>query len=411
MSQKKLLDYLDRTGLSTPEQEVSFITDEPKIPYFVALPSDFADKKYSTKDCYGQGYHPDSILARIKAKAELLERLCLDNPQTSKLISSKYIQNNNFIDPGVFCCYSERQIGDQESFKQNCRNNTYSWFEVDDFLNQKKVMLPAQLIFISRLFDHEFEIRKERISTGAAFGKKGTGQAFQSGLLETIERDSCIHAYLTKRKCSRIVGLKGKLKDLENYMKRYNLEPFIFDVTSDLGIPTALTVVIDRTGIGPAVEVGSATSFSYDEAIYKSMLESIQCRRYSRLFTDQRFPNGPPNENEIFSLDNRFVYWHPIDRIKDIAFWIDSDKIIEHSDIPSNVCNFETALKRLKEKNFNLFFADITLPELECNGLEVVKAIIPELHPLYLDERAKSLFSTHYGEIKDDKTLKPHPLT
>jgi hypothetical protein len=54
---------------------------------------------------------------------------------------------------------------------------------------------------------------------------------------------------------------------------------------------------------------------------------------------------------------------------------------------------------------------DITLPEIKRNGFETLKIVIPELHPLYLDEGAKSLYSVHYGEIKDDPTLKPHPVT
>jgi hypothetical protein len=61
--------------------------------------------------------------------------------------------------------------------------------------------------------------------------------------------------------------------------------------------------------------------------------------------------------------------------------------------------------------HFNVFVADITLPEIKEKGFEVLKVVIPELHPLYLDENAKALYSIHYGQIKEDKTLKPHPFT
>ena len=40
------------------------------------------------------------------------------------------------------------------------------------------------------------------------------------------------------------------------------------------------------------------------------------------------------------------------------------------------------------EKNYHVYVADITIDELKCVGFEVLKVIIPELHPLYLDERA-----------------------
>jgi len=50
------------------------------------------------------------------------------------------------------------------------------------------------------------------------------------------------------------------------------------------------------------------------------------------------------------------------------------------------------------------------LPEIREKGFQVLKAVIPDLHPMYLSETAKMLYSNHYGNIKDKK-LKPHPLT
>jgi hypothetical protein len=65
----------------------------------------------------------------------------------------------------------------------------------------------------------------------------------------------------------------------------------------------------------------------------------------------------------------------------------------------------------MRRRGYHVFVADMTLPVIKEKGFEAVKVVIPELHPLYLDERAKALFSVHYGSIPDDKTLKPHPLT
>ena len=68
-------------------------------------------------------------------------------------------------------------------------------------------------------------------------------------------------------------------------------------------------------------------------------------------------------------------------------------------------------LENVSLRNFNILVTDITLPEIKEQGFESLKVIIPELHPLYLDESAKALYSIHHGEIKDDPTLKPHPVT
>ncbi|MEM3121857.1 MAG: YcaO-like family protein [Candidatus Pacearchaeota archaeon] len=407
---EKLLKSLEEINLSE-EQEVLYLTDEPKIPNFIALPNDFSKIKYYGTESYGQGYHPNKLLSRIKSIAEFLERLCLDNPERERLIESPFKYHKNFIDPSIFCCYSEEQIEDRKSYDNDARSSTYLWFNVFDVLNEKRVLIPAQTIFLKDLFKEEFQLRKERISTGAAFGVKGTNRAFLSGLLEVIERDACIFAYLSHKELPRILEFENEIKDLEDYLRRYNLETIILDATSDPKVPTTICITLDRTGIGPAVEVGSASSLNYREAIYKSMLESIQCRRYARLFNEIRFPRGPPKDNEIFGLDERFVYWHSLERIKDLNFWIESDNKISFSSLKDYSITLEQILKELNKRRFNVFLADISLEEIKNNGFEVKKVIIPEMHPLYLDERAKSLYSVHYGKIKEDTTLKPHPLT
>ncbi|MCH7568625.1 MAG: YcaO-like family protein, partial [Nanoarchaeota archaeon] len=341
-----------------------------------------------------------------------LDRLCLDNPPQSDLTCLPFKEDDILIDPGIFCCYSEEQIGDQEIFREEARSGKYLWFEVKDLINKKKKKIPAQTVFLRwDLFGDEFRIRREEISTGAALGELGTNRAFNSGFLEVIERDACIYAYLSKKDIPRIVDFDGEIKKLEEYLGRYNLEAFVFDASSDLEVPTAISVVIDKTGIGTAVDVGSASDFTYEGAIYKSLLESIQCRRYARLFSDRRFPEGLPEEDEIFSLDHRFVYWHSLERINDLSFWLETKNTIQYSFLKSIVRSPEQILEELRRRNFNVFEVDITLPEIKREGFEVKKVIIPELHPLYLDERAKSLYSIHYGVIKDDHTLKPHPLT
>ena len=398
------LKKLEGAGLSEEAKEVPYITDEPKIPYFLCHPNKKARNKYNAASSFGQGFHPDKGLARIKSLGEFLERLCLDNPQKKELIVSR--KKESFVDPGLFCVYSEEQVPNQEDFIEECRNQPYQWYPVKDLSDESKVYIPAQLIFLSSLFNDEFPIRGERISTGTALGDIRTQRALQGGLLESVERDACISAYLMKRNLQRIAKLPQDIEDLLAYLKRYNLESYIFDTTSDLGIPTSLTITVDRTGIGPAIEIGTASALDYKEAIYKSVLESIQCRRSSRIFGRKQV-----SEKEIFSLDDRFSYWHDLDRIKDLDFLLESKEEINFNDLRASVSDISSPIKMFRRRKYHMFVADITLPEIKEKGFEVLKVIIPELHPLYLDERAKALFSVHYGGIKDNPNLKPHPLT
>ena len=118
-----------------------------------------------------------------------------------------------------------------------------------------------------------------------------------------------------------------------------------------------------------------------------------------------------PNEDEIFDLDSRFYYWHPIERINDITPWIEKSPEVHYSNLNTRKINLVDVLEKLRIKGYHLFVADISLPEIKPYGFEVLKVLIPELHPLYLDEHAKVLYSIHYGEINNNPRLKPHPLT
>ena len=386
-------------------------TDEPKTPGWLCLPSEEAERSLETAEVFGQGFHPDDITARIKAVAECLERLCVYNPDPARFKISTRCPSSERVDPASFRPHSKEQLANLDSYLQPVRNSPYRWLPVTELPSGRSTAVPAQMVFISSIFDDEYPIRKEQITTGTALGVCGTDQALEAGLLEVVERDGCISAYLKKADIPRIVDLPPEIVELVHYFQRYLLEPHLFDVTSDLGIPTVLVITIDRTGIGPAVTVGSRASATFAGAIRGALLESVQCRRTSRVIKSVRFPNGFPSEEEVTSMQQRFYYWYPVERIADLEFWLHTGRRISYCELSSQQTTLSDATATIKGKGYHIFVADITLPEIKQRGFEVLKVVIPELHPLYLDERAKCLYSVHHGEIKDDPSLRPHPLT
>jgi len=406
-----LLADMRSIGLSSPEEKMPEITDEPKIPGFLCFANDYTIKLYNVEGVLGQGFDINSERARIKSLGEFLERLCLNNPLKERVKEKNIFHlNKDFINPALFFCYSQTQMPDKEQVIERMSGEKYSWYPVKDLLTGKERFVPAQMIFLSGTFDDEYPLRKEQTSSGAAFGSKNTGMAVKNGLLELIERDASITSYLMKKEVPIITGFSGEIKTLLEYLKRYRLETYVLDITNDINIPSIISITLDRTGIGDAVSIGSRSDFDYNSAIKGAILESIQCRSTSRI---NRGVNGIDkiSEEKIHTMSDRFEYWSNVDRLNDLDFWLNSDKFVNYEELPNRVVSIEEALNVLKSKNYNIFVADISLPEIEDRGFETVKVIIPQLHPLYLDERAKVLYSIHHGQIKDDPLLKPHPLT
>jgi thiazole/oxazole-forming peptide maturase SagD family component len=411
MKAEETLKILQSINLTKPVEEMVVITDEPKIPGYLCFPSDEAKKVWRTEEVFGQGFHQKRTQAKIRAIGECLERLCLYNPKERGVVA-RYGDHNNQCDPALFFCYSEEQTPFQDDARRELRGSVYQWWPVMNVLTGEKELIPAQLVFLSNVFDEEQAIRKERISTGAAFGPQKNGYAIRAGLMEVIERDACIGTYLTRRKLQKIVDLPCDLEELVAYLQRYQLEPHLFDATTDLEVPTITVVTLDHSGIGAAVNVGSRSALTYKAAIRGALLESIHCRRTSRVMKALNVSETAiPEEDEIFSMDQRFYYWHPVERIADLDGWLKNPRTVKYAELTKKKRTIKGILEEMRRRGYHVFVADMTLPVIKEKGFEAVKVVIPELHPLYLDERAKALFSVHYGSIPDDKTLKPHPLT
>ncbi|MBI2499445.1 YcaO-like family protein [Candidatus Woesearchaeota archaeon] len=405
------LNLLESIGFTDEVEEVVAITDEPKLPSYMCFTNETTKQIYNVDGVLGRGLDIDETSAKIKAVGECLERLCLVNPQEHLFCVSKFDHNHGFLDPAIFDCYAEGQVGNKRKFLTERREGVYKWWPIHDLNSGRTKYIPAQMIFLSDHFKEEIPIRKERISTGAALGPIDGGLALKNGLLEVVERDACISAYLTRRKVKRIVNPPEDVKNLVRYLQRYRIETHVFDVTTDLDIPAVMAITLDYTGIGDAVNVGSKASTNYAHAITSAIHEAIQCRASSRLLKALQPIEKTPTAKNIFTMYDRFSYWGLVERIEDLKFWTATEEAIEYDELRERDIEFTEAVRNITLRNFHIFAADLTLPKLREKGFEVLKVVIPELHPLYLDERAKALYSVHHGEIKEDPLLKPHPIT
>lgn len=404
MESQRLLNKMIGVGLTEEPFKAMEFTDEPKTPCFITIPNENARNKYISEDVGGQGHHPDETCAKIKSVGECLERLCLFNPGTKELDFS--IASD--IDIAIFNCYSEEQLEDKNKWLKKLRQGRYKLWPAKDCFKKKNLNLPAQLFFLNIGTD-EVSIRGERISTGTALGLRGTDEAFKRGFLEVVERDSFITSYLKQRIMHEIINLPEKVRSFLEYLERYRLEAHLYDATTDLGIPTVIAIVFDRTGIGPAVNIGAKADFDFENAMFGALLESVQPRRPSR-FKKESNPNFA-FPKEAYSMENRYYYWYNPERLHDIDFWIGSCPKINYSRLSEMTVSLNKAMDELKSRGYHVFLGDLTLPEIRRAGFEVIKVLIPELHPLYLSERHKALYSVHAGQISDNPALKPHPFS
>lgn len=397
-----LFSALVETGLISAVTEVPFLTDEPKIPACMAGLSGRAIERYGDHRRSGYGYSRNRLLAAVKAEAECLERLCLSHIPIDDLVQGTHAEIDGAVSPALFL----NQAPGQNLSEATAEARSYSWWPAHDRTLDRQCMIPAQMVFL-RAFQGETPLRLQHLSTGGALGETGSGRAFQSGLFEVIERDASISAYLSRRPLRRITGLPDEVEQLAGYLRRYALEPYLLDAATGLGAPTVLAVTIDRSGLGPAVNIGCRTAETYQDAMQGAMLESIQARRSLRLSPAP--PDIPPPE-EIATFHDRVGFWSPVERIRDLDFWLKAPAEVNWEQLKERTVSADDVVQQLAGRGYHVFVADVTLPEVRDQGFEVVRVVVPELHALYLDEGCKVLYSPHHGVIDDDPSLPPHPI-
>ncbi|MFH1650337.1 MAG: YcaO-like family protein [Candidatus Woesearchaeota archaeon] len=406
------LERLRALEMTNPERPAPFISDEPKTPAYLTFPGNSAQNKYKwLEECYGQGYDPDDILARIKSIGEALERLSLYNPVGKATETRQYEAKAGMIDPALFRTHAEPSQQRLIEWETHARESPLRWWPVTSARDGTDYLIPAQLLFLSPEFDAEFPLRLERISTGAAFGELGTDRALTSGLMESVERHATMSTYLLDQEVTRILAPPVNVSEYATYLQRYELETHLFDVTQSNDIPTVMAIVLDRTGIGPAVNIGSRSSLEYTSATMGALLESVHCRRTARLMRFTHFPDELPGPDKIHSMDDRFYHWYTPDKIEELERWLKTGREIAFDKLPTKKLTLQESFNNVLADNADIYIADISLPEFIANGFETRKVVIPQYMPLYLDERAKATRCIIHGDIPTTTARGPHPFT
>ncbi len=347
--------------------------------------------------------------ALLKCVGEAMERFCLYNFSFKNLKRKSY-SDKDCID--ISFLMRGRVLVDKKLW----------WTAGFNLTANKKVFIPAQITYLSfpRKKD-EIMLRFPCISTGAA-GSFNKTQALINGIYEVVERDSFMNVYLGKIPVKKIDLRVIKSKILENILKsvhKCNMELHVFNTTNDLSIPSFLSLLVDRTGIGPAVTVGSKSNLNVVDAIIGSIAESIMLRPWARsLIVKSRKEMNDLIRSDI--MIKRTFYWLDPKMLKNLAFLLKKkeERYIARTFKKTQAEELTMLVKTIKAKGYEIFYSDITSPQIKKFGYLVYKVFIPSLQPLYLREEEKSFVNIkrlkkvagYFGVKKAIINPVPHPF-
>lgn len=387
-------DFIDSIRL------VSQYSDEPKFWYFSA--------NYNSSHVANQGlefngnssgfsfYSVDYAL--LKCVAETIERYC-NNTFLQENVS--YIgSTDNFsekvalLNLDSIVRFSPKQLLEYKFNKFGLTpKSIFQWTECDSLLQDEKVLVPSQLIYLSYSHLSDEPIIYPSISTGAA-GGSSLSAAIVRGILEVIERDAFMVFYLNKLPAPRINIMSLEDDRIAHFIEiseRYDLEIICLNITTDIGVPTVVSLVFDKTGIGKAVSLGLKSSLNQLDAILGSIEEAFHPRTWIRR-EHEKFGRIISKKDLMAhsSMLNRGLFWYGKNTISNLDFWINTK--LEDPDESINIISnnsgqyLKQILMIMKNLGYSMFYRSLMIPEFADLGYHVVKVLIPELQPLYLNE-------------------------
>jgi ribosomal protein S12 methylthiotransferase accessory factor len=333
---------------------------------------------------YGIGLR-DIEEARLKALAEAAERYSAGDFNDPVLWSSYRDLKSAALDPRKIPRCSERELT-----TPGCPLSAFDpdavirWTRAINFSRQEQLWIPA-IMACYRLHDpHTAESFWYRISTGYAV-HSDPAEAVVRGICEVVERDAIAVSWLQQIPLPLVTNqwLSAETRELLAWGRRHFIEYFIFDATTDIGVPTALCLGVAEHAGNFCQALSCATGRTITSAVDKAMLDAVTVR-----WGDSPTDDLPASAREFHLLSQGVRYMATPDRRAAFGFLINDAQnrlAPERLTLPeSSEAMLAWLVGALSEKGMSVLAVDRTTRELAAAGLTAVNVIIPELQPMSL---------------------------
>lgn len=395
----------------------SFFFDEPLIYHYYCVKNPDCDI-YNTKawDFSGSGTSFFRKEALLEGLVENIEKFSVFKLNRKVPYSTPKELKRHFLHPRVF---RKHFVPAKILIREDLDNKLFGWESVINLTYKKEGYVPAQLIHPSYISYNTYEKNRRepllllpsQMTTGSAGGFDHESTLTRA-IYEIIERDAVTNYYLSEFVPPVIAVDSISNKVLQHFIDlfySYNFEIIFFDITTDLEIPTIMTMLIDLTGIGPTINLGFGTNLNYDNAIRKSIEDAFNSRIMSRskmlntetqiFITTYISKIGKINLNKK-ALLKRGTYeliQHLLDKLL-------MEKLL-NKNIPvySSEEELDLVIKMFQSKNFDIWYKDITYSPYKNLDLVVYKAIIPALQPPIYTKKERKYLNIHKTRLEQLK--------
>lgn len=390
--------------------------------------------------CSGKGTQRDA--AALVATCEALERyhIAFKRPR-EQLVCAAFseLTVERAVDPRTLFFGSAPSAAHSEGFAPYTDAQPMLWTWATELGSERSLLIPAQEVwFNTDRFPGERRF-VNTTSSGCAVGNS-LEEASLFALLEAIERDAYLTGWYVRRRCSRIDLDAIRHESFQLLRKRWHAafpsyDFALYDITSDTRIPAVAGIAFRLRGTGPRTFHATAARLCAERACYAVLKDLTgfapevppeRRARWSELLADPARIRTPENHFEFYALDDA------MDRI-DVAFGASGH--ITDTTAMNRACVVPEAARydlrsvlhqvagHLQTIGASILIKDITHAEFRRRGIRCVKAVTPNLYPLWFGlasarfsvtprlQRLAREFTGRPLTTREDFNVSVHPLT
>ena len=367
--------------------------------------------------------------ALMRAFAEAVERYVYLIYRQNDLVFGKYAElKNKAVNPRAFLLSRY----DYESLKANLEVEQipFGWTNVECYPSGTTTLIPAQLVFWNYHRPSDEPLLRESNTNGAA-AHQTENLAIQSAVLELIERDAFMNAWFAGVAPEHIeldsLPIALRREAAIDELTHSSLQLVLLIIPTDFKVPVVSAVIIDGKGLGPGVCFSAASGLNLGETIVKTIREVLTVYTVERnrkvektkIMSFDILDNLSQSDFESLSFAGRMELFWP----KKIPSWLtfflggvqQTYMEIERESAPLEI---EDVINCFKDFEYRIFVHRAKTEFLRHIGLHAIKVIVPELQPLYLDQKRRGYNPRRLQEycerlkiqIPKSVNLYPHPF-
>lgn len=250
------------------------------------------------------------------------------------------------------------------------------WDTARDLTTGDEVYCPA--VFLYMPFRADEKLISEQISTGFAV-HTDPKRALLSAAYEVVERDAFMISWMHQLPLRKF-KLEGELGALVKGVVPDHLKVHLLDMTTDLGIPSVVGVMLGEQDFGKFIVVCAASRATFHEACRKTVVELCQSVPYYRNLLEKEPEKTDFTDVRTFK-DHSIFYIRNPDLWHVFAPWLDVPATLAPP--VEEAVSIDEQLQRLvaafRKQGYPLLAKDKTTPDLANAGFQLARVVAPDL--------------------------------